>query len=97
MTKAQFTTGPWTTGRNPDSTTTVYCQSFAVADCYGKASRENARLIAAAPELLQAVLDAEQFTRGFEDDESQPSVKWLCIQLRSAIAKARGENMDVAA
>ena len=49
--------------------------------------RANARLIAAAPELLAALIELEQFT----DHEARPlaSVK-LYAQARAAIAKATG-------
>lgn len=42
-------------------------------------------------DLLRACEDAEQFIRGFEDDSTQPSIKYLIGQLRVAIAKAQGE------
>lgn len=66
-----------------------------VADKVIENTLADAHLMAAAPDLLRAALDAEQFIRGFEDDETQPGVRCLSrligSQIRAAIAKARGE------
>ena len=59
------------------------------------AAREaNARLIAAAPDLLAALEGAEGFISGFEDDETQESIGQLLQTIRAAIAKAKGTNDD---
>lgn len=49
----------------------------------------NARLIAAAPDMLAALLRAEMFLSGFEDDDMQDVTSDLQA-IRAAIAKARG-------
>lgn len=48
----------------------------------------NARLIAAAPELLEALEIAQAFMAGFEDDESQAGIQDNLRQIRAAISKA---------
>ncbi|WP_313026843.1 hypothetical protein [Brucella sp.] len=44
-----------------------------------------------ADDLLEAMLNAERFIRGFEDDELQEGVTELLEQLRSVIADAGGK------
>lgn len=44
----------------------------------------------AAPELLEALLIAESFMAGFEDDESQEGIQDNLRQIRAALAKATG-------
>lgn len=56
----------------------------------------NARLIAAAPELLVATKAAERFIAGFEGDELQEGIDELLSGLRAAIAEATGEKSDEA-
>ena len=51
----------------------------------------NSALIAAAPELLQALVIAEEFMCGFEGDEAQTGLEINLAIVRQAIAKARGE------
>lgn len=51
----------------------------------------NARLIAAAPNLLSTLLQAEAFISGFEGDGTQDGVEALLAGIRSAIAKAEGQ------
>ncbi|OZI79883.1 hypothetical protein [Bordetella genomosp. 2] len=52
----------------------------------------NARLIATAPELLEALTEAEVFMAGFEGDELQDGIDAKLQQARAAIAKANGER-----
>lgn len=49
----------------------------------------NAHLIAAAPELLAALLAAEEWAEHIEDDESRVPVD-VRLAMRAAIAKATG-------
>ena len=51
-------------------------------------SAANARLIAAAPDLLEALIMAELFILGFEDDETQKGISNKLLQIRAAISKA---------
>ena len=90
----QHTKGPWHTKR--DGFSTVYIEARIgggwiqeVAACgpaaEGKDQQEaNARLIAAAPDLLIACRQALYALKGREHDQF----------LRDAIAKATGENHD---
>jgi hypothetical protein len=48
----------------------------------------NARLIAAAPDLLEALIMAELFMLGFDGDETQEGMSSKFVQIRAAIAKA---------
>lgn len=50
----------------------------------------DARLIAAAPELLEALALAERFMCGFEGDPMQAEIEGSLRQMRTAIAKATG-------
>lgn len=103
---AQHTPGPWTAlvdqmrhgrryGPRMALVTTNTGESVAI-DCTGSGkdfdeSAANARLIAAAPDLLEAL-------RPFADlDTSTPSELWairseLCEAARAAIAKAEGST-----
>lgn len=52
-------------------------------------TKANARLTAAAPDLLAALDRAEAFIAGFEDDETQEGVAEMLAAIRAAIAKAK--------
>lgn len=52
----------------------------------------NARLIAAAPELLEALNIAELFMSGFEGDSMQVEIEGQLRKIRAAIAKATGSQ-----
>lgn len=52
--------------------------------------KANRALIAAAPDLLAALLIAEEFISGFEDDEAQEGMAAKLGTIRAAIAKAEG-------
>ena len=70
--------------------------TYRPARAHGETAEEcqaNADLIAAAPELLGALEDAENFIIGFEDDETQePLVGTLLARIRAAIAKINGRE-----
>lgn len=86
MSNAQHTPGPWRTG-GKDGRIIYAADGFAVADAtvfHGRHEgehSENARLIAAAPELLAAL---ERIAELSYDSEATRVA-------REAIAKARGE------
>lgn len=56
------------------------------------AATANAILIAAAPELLDALRAAENFMAGFEGDELQDGIDQRLATVRAAIAKADGRS-----
>lgn len=58
----------------------------------GDYSPANARLIAAAPELLEALNLAELFMSGFEGDSMQVELEGQLRKIRAAIAKATGSQ-----
>lgn len=55
-------------------------------------SEGNHRLIAAAPELLEALQIAEDFMSGFEDDETQTGMGVKLAIIRAAICRATGRH-----
>ena len=57
------------------------------------AERERAgRLIAGAPDMLAALIEAESFMAGFEGDELQDGIYEKLAKIRAAIAKATGSD-----
>ena len=100
------TPGPWTVGMNADHLPCVVADvglpgsGFAVAHInkvplFGKggpAHEANARLIAAAPDMLKALKTVTEFMAcTLEDDEKHPA--WDDVRLaRAAIAKAEGRS-----
>lgn len=56
----------------------------------GGAEGSDARLIASAPELLEALNLAELFMSGFEGDSMQVEIEGQLRKIRAAIAKATG-------
>jgi len=93
MSKAQHTPGPWTWGKSydglygsgsgQDNEVLTYEDYDGMWLAYVPQREANARLIAAAPELLEALENLEN------DDGSIPDHAWNLCQ--AAIAKAKGE------
>ena len=88
---SKHTPGPWVTGNGTRAETSVYAE---IKDIFVKIAWcdatlgyphcvANARLIAAAPDLLDALKNLEN------DDGSIPAHAWELVQ--SAIAKAEGK------
>lgn len=102
MTNAKHTPGPWQAEwpdcgeyRYVSSTVTTMCPETAV--CRLNQSQEaDARLIAAAPELLEALYEAEEYFDNRADadhDETGfvPNKEMkLLVSIRAAITKAEG-------
>ena len=88
---AKHTPGPWAVTLEDDSAiyiNTVNPKGRIATVPKGKLAQEDARLIAAAPELLAALLDAVAALESYvpeSDSEYQ-----ICIRARAAIAKAKG-------
>lgn len=106
MTALRHTPGPWLS-TSTGEVMRGYSQPFAisqsgqpnlVAGVFGdveggeEVAKANARLITAAPDLLEALADALKYAE-FEGHAFRP---WH-DKARAAIAKARGENAEVAA
>lgn len=75
--------------------TSFGCISFQLAELSSMNRPEDeadARLIAAAPDLLEALVTAERFMSGFEGDSMQVGIEGYLRQIRAAIAKASGSQ-----
>lgn len=105
-TEQAHTPGPWFTQREGFSTIYVEARIGGgflqeVAACgptaEGSVQQEaNARLIAAAPELLAAASRAEAFISGFDDDNKADDIAGMLRDLRASIAKATGSDVFLA-
>lgn len=92
-----FTPGDWRVYRdNEEAPNIAYVRGNShegnfdgeVCVLYGQDNKANARLIAAAPEILRAL---KEMVHEFGDDN--PDDDWECVQdARAAIAKATGED-----
>lgn len=100
--KSKHTPGPWEYAENSANNFDVFGagDTVEVAVVWGlddplKAEREaNARLIAAAPELLEALEDSLDLFGVFLDHSDKGNTdmhRALGVKIRAAIAKAKGE------
>lgn len=67
------------------------CQRYARGNGSSHAIAGAAIRATAAPDLLEALVIAERFMSGFEDDEAQPEAAQALRKMRAAISKATGE------
>lgn len=85
MSDTKFTPGPWRAERG--STTSV------ISDATGRPvwllQNDNASLIAAAPDLYEALRECDDFLVGLNDEDTNMT---LVMKIRAALAKARGET-----
>ncbi len=104
MSKAQHTPGPWTATKVQDRSeylirgwesaalplAVVPSDTGSIRGPRGSATTHaNAQLIASAPLLLEALIAAEAFMSGFEDDEAQdPPISATLKDIRAAIEAA---------
>lgn len=106
----KHTPGPWRVGQNLDGETAVFCKRRGKDGCicYGlydennepslKELEANAALIAAAPELLEALKALVQGLPEMETDESMSGgdvVEYLSAawpNIKAAICKAEGDT-----
>ena len=89
----KHTPGPWTVGKCGE----VVAGGTTLADVYGDDEQADidARLMAAAPDLLEALKDiADDYTDRFdlESPSTNPGIKNYVRLARAAIAKAQGET-----
>lgn len=95
--KAKHTPGPWIIEATPRSIAedyvirTEHSVVAAILPLYNEDETDaNARLIAAAPELLEAAKEAREALQPFLTEE--PAAEWTAARmLDAAIAKATGE------
>lgn len=98
MREVKFTKGPWVaemehvTARETNSPTSDITYSHSVAICYGDNARNNARLIAAAPDLYDALSKTICITCELViGDAPDPNFHChVCEPARDALKKARG-------
>ena len=93
---SKFTPGPWAIDWNVarldifSSDAKVLVASLrrsAMSPAIDEAARANARLIAAAPDLLATLVDAHDII----DAIGQPETAEVAARMRAVIAKAKGE------
>ncbi len=92
-----FTPGPWVVERADDAYCIANVGNLVIMPCGGKVKHDNAeadaRLIAAAPDLLEALEDiANDYAERFDMDSqsTNPGMKVVVENARAALAKARG-------
>jgi len=92
---SKHTPGPWMVSSNGAAVvdTATHGQELIIVQERGVDSEANARLIAAAPELLEAAIRAEELLSSVTDIASElaPFQNTALRLLRAAIAKAGGE------
>ena len=92
---SKHTPGPWIWGKDydglygagPDNDVLTFARYEGMWLAYGSHREADARLIAAAPELLAALIALER-TAGIPAMNDDP----VRVKARAAIAKATGEN-----
>lgn len=93
-----YTKGPWEKKVFGDSFAVFHERGERVAYCYGayasntrEEAEANARLIAAAPELLEA---CKEFLESFEpyEEDSDKDTRRLLATMRAVVAKAEGRQ-----
>lgn len=93
------TPGPWLTEREqgggwavwtrqPHTGTLATIHEEDINGCFP--ADANARIIAAAPDMLAALVAAERFMGGFEGDEMQEGIDDRLALVRAAISLAKG-------
>lgn len=95
---SEHTKGPWHIG--PETvlrpTMTIYSRPFGLGDICevypkGEEGKANARLISAAPELLEALEEVVAEATAYEARHGEMRRPWV-RKARAAIAKAKGES-----
>ena len=91
--KAKYTPGPWSLSANYHQTQKVVSDSCEIVKLppteVGKA---NARLIAAAPEMLEALEECYKYWVPAPENYNEHSYFPSIGRIREAIAKAKGES-----
>ena len=101
---SDFTPGPWVVvgrltkyveARLPSGLIqeVAACGPTAADEGYGQQQEANARLIAAAPDLLEALQDIAEYWNQDQNEAAMADACWHAIHTaRAAIAKATGEQ-----
>jgi len=99
QTQTKHTPGPWTTNRTSDTSegrsigTAKGSIALLTEDRYTASEQTaNARIIAAAPDLLAAAERVARLMEWKDTPSSMVEIDAVKAQLRSAIARARGEG-----
>jgi hypothetical protein len=94
MSEAKYTPGPWWCNGDPVVATVSGARSIAFTDTKGGGAEDvaNARLIAAAPDLLEACVEAESMLESVRSHIAEHfpngAVMPAFTKVRAAIAKA---------
>lgn len=97
---AKHTSGPWKVrpvySKGEPMPATIYAGRESIADMTGTSPHDdaNARLIAAAPDLLEMAKRANHYAQLLANHDPSNSVYWhnQAINIREAIAKAEGRE-----
>ena len=87
MTNTKHTPGPWTWRKTGPGQMAVYANEDSLASVFGQNQANDARLIAAAPELLAVAEMVMAYHRG-----EIAIFRELVEPARAAIARAKGEK-----
>lgn len=91
----EHTPGPWRVGPNTgDGGVSVVADAprgHAIGLCYGTGRLDNAHLIAAAPDMLDALLKADAWVAQYHDTPGHDAAsRLMSALLRRVIARAEG-------
>jgi hypothetical protein len=86
---SKHTPGPWTAEDEGASVHIAGHDGIWVAEVYGIDDNANARLIAAAPDLLQALTEVVET---YDSGDNGRTLRWAVDTCRDAIAKATGDT-----
>jgi hypothetical protein len=90
---SKHTPGPWATNETRIESEHEHGwvnDGWIIAGCEGPDARANARLIAAAPDLLDACMALLDLVENWHPIEGMPAMSEQCGKVRKAIAKATG-------
>lgn len=84
---AKHTPGPWAVGYPDDQTIRADGLRVASVECPRKEWRANARLIAAAPDMLQALRDIAAITTGYDSEEIIAEIQGICARIGAKVGE----------
>ena len=89
---AKHTPGPWLVGSREDQTIWADSLRVATVDCPRKEWRANARLIAAAPDLLDMCERLLGFAHHYAHESALAAGKGMLTSAKALIAQVKGEG-----